>query len=218
MSAPSTRLPVLVQSSHDAQPTLPSRGCRCRTTRATLTIGTGSLRLVHGSDTFGSTKCLLGVPEAGPKQTLCLPLAHGRRRRWSAPRRYRPGTISLVSDLASAALASRAERNCLPGRRATAPDEARVCRSEPPSACWRRAGRRRASARGCGPRFCFGSSEPLRLDERFAIHPSVRDGRTGRMLPPRCERQSPGLRVPCPRRLAGVHLARCVVSLCGAAA
>ena len=48
--------------------------------------------------------------------------------------------------------------------------------------------RRRASARGCGRRFCFGSSEPLRLDERFAIHPSVRDGRTGRMLPPRRRR------------------------------
>ena len=40
-------------------------------------------------------------------------------------------------------------------------------------------------------RFCFGSSEPLRLDERFAIHPSVRDGRTGRMLPPRSNRHRP---------------------------
>jgi hypothetical protein len=120
--------------------------------------------------------------------------------RAEAAARHRLEALSLWNDLAR--LGPRERRARFPelsgtvslGDERTAPDKARVCRSEPPSACWRRAARRRASARGCGRRFCFGSSEPLRLDERFAIHPSVRDGRTGRMLPPTSRRTGPRCR------------------------
>lgn len=77
---------------------IPDHGLRgARQIVAALEIGTGSRRLVRGSDTFGATKCLLGCAQRRSQANALTPRRPtGRRRQWSAPRRCRPGRLSAA--------------------------------------------------------------------------------------------------------------------------
>jgi hypothetical protein len=77
VSAPSTRLPVLVQSSHDAQPTLPSRGCPSRTKAATRSAPPTGPNWCEAAkpDQAAQAACWLDRNPTPSKQRR-LPLAH----------------------------------------------------------------------------------------------------------------------------------------------